>query len=71
MCLTGISEFLVHAADVEGLCQGIDQELVASKRDCWDFLMFNPLLKSWENGFKFQPHMQGVPKVRTFFSSDI
>lgn len=23
------SEFLVHAADVEGLCQGIDQELVA------------------------------------------
>lgn len=25
------SEFLIHAADVEGLCQGIDQELVASK----------------------------------------
>ena len=25
-----ISEFLVHAADVEGLCQGIDEELVAS-----------------------------------------
>ena len=24
------SEFLVHAADVEGLCQGIDQELVTS-----------------------------------------
>ena len=24
------SEFLVHAADVEGLCQGIDQELVKS-----------------------------------------
>lgn len=23
------SEFLVHAADVEGLCQGIDEELVA------------------------------------------
>lgn len=22
------SEFLIHAADVEGLCQGIDQELV-------------------------------------------
>ena len=24
------SEFLVHAADVEGLCQGIDKELVKS-----------------------------------------
>jgi len=24
------SEFLVHAADVEGLCQGIDEDLVAS-----------------------------------------
>jgi phosphoribosylformimino-5-aminoimidazole carboxamide ribotide isomerase len=23
------SEFLIHAADVEGLCQGIDEELVA------------------------------------------
>jgi phosphoribosylformimino-5-aminoimidazole carboxamide ribonucleotide (ProFAR) isomerase len=23
------SEFLVHAADVEGLCQGIDDDLVA------------------------------------------
>lgn len=26
---THCSEFLVHAADVEGLCQGIDEELVA------------------------------------------
>lgn len=25
------SEFLIHAADVEGLCQGIDEELVESK----------------------------------------
>ena len=24
------SEFLVHAADVEGLCQGIDEDLVRS-----------------------------------------
>lgn len=24
------SEFLIHAADVEGLCKGIDQELVQS-----------------------------------------
>jgi hypothetical protein len=26
-----LSEFLIHAADVEGLCQGIDEELVRSK----------------------------------------
>ena len=25
------SEFLVHAADVEGLCQGIDEDLVTRK----------------------------------------
>jgi len=25
------SEFLVHAADVEGLCQGIDEDLVTSE----------------------------------------
>lgn len=25
------SEFLIHAADVEGLCQGIDEDLVTSK----------------------------------------
>jgi phosphoribosylformimino-5-aminoimidazole carboxamide ribotide isomerase len=25
------SELLIHAADVEGLCQGIDEELVTSK----------------------------------------
>ena len=24
------SEFLIHAADVEGLCQGIDEQLVES-----------------------------------------
>ena len=29
----GISEFLIHAADVEGLCQGIDEELVKSKNN--------------------------------------
>lgn len=31
MGLTIISEFLIHAADVEGLCQGIDEALVQSK----------------------------------------
>ena len=29
--LTLSSEFLIHAADVEGLCQGIDKELVTSR----------------------------------------
>jgi phosphoribosylformimino-5-aminoimidazole carboxamide ribonucleotide (ProFAR) isomerase len=28
------SELLIHAADVEGLCQGIDEELV--QRECGD-----------------------------------
>jgi len=28
------SEFLVHAADVEGLCQGIDEDLVAFLGKC-------------------------------------
>jgi phosphoribosylformimino-5-aminoimidazole carboxamide ribonucleotide (ProFAR) isomerase len=28
------SEFLVHAADVEGLCQGIDEDLVARTSTC-------------------------------------
>lgn len=28
--LTPFSEFLIHAADVEGLCQGIDEQLVTS-----------------------------------------
>ena len=27
------SEFLIHAADVEGLCKGIDEALVSSLRD--------------------------------------
>ena len=27
------SEFLIHAADVEGLCNGIDEELVYSKNN--------------------------------------
>ena len=28
--VTSYSEFLIHAADVEGLCQGIDEQLVES-----------------------------------------
>lgn len=29
------SEFLIHAADVEGLCKGIDEELVESEFSFW------------------------------------
>lgn len=29
-------EFLIHAADVEGLCKGIDEDLVQSKAACLD-----------------------------------
>lgn len=28
-----VSEFLIHAADVEGLCKGIDEDLVARKKE--------------------------------------
>ncbi len=34
------SEFLIHAADVEGLCQGIDEELV-SRMLLNDYIGFN------------------------------
>jgi hypothetical protein len=33
------SEFLIHAADVEGLCQGIDEELVKCSIDSTSSLM--------------------------------
>lgn len=53
------SEFLVHAADVEGLCQGIDEELVASEFR-FSVPMFQSLtkFKSWVNGVAFLPPMQ-------------
>ena len=31
---TEYSEFLIHAADVEGLCQGIDEDLVSRQSLC-------------------------------------
>ena len=41
------SEFLVHAADVEGLCQGIDEELVTSTY----FLQRHPVSKGPDSCF--------------------
>jgi len=35
------SEFLIHSADVEGLCRGIDEELVRSK---WQMICMNSSL---------------------------
>lgn len=35
-----LSEFLIHAADVEGLCQGIDEELVKSESLASDICPF-------------------------------
>lgn len=46
------SELLIHAADVEGLCQGIDEELVES-RSCTlsTYLLWTRLIRQdWENG---------------------
>lgn len=41
-----LSEFLIHAADVEGLCQGIDEELVTSKLSFTLSSLSSPLLDS-------------------------
>ena len=58
------SEFLIHAADVEGLCQGIDEELVSSKaRSLNSEHLLICLLKSWVNGLKYLRLMQEAPKV--------
>ena len=38
------SEFLIHAADVEGLCKGIDEDLVTSKYQ--KIVCLNDLLNS-------------------------
>ena len=59
------SEFLIHAADVEGLCQGIDEELVSSeaRRLKLEHLLIC-FLKSWVNGLKYLRLTQEVPKVQ-------
>ena len=35
------SEFLIHAADVEGLCQGIDEQLVKSESRWTSVLLYS------------------------------
>lgn len=53
------SEFLVHAADVEGLCNGIDQELVKSKIK---------LIQSLENGRQFRVRMLVVANTSLIYN---
>lgn len=36
------SELLIHAADVEGLCQGVDEELVQREYECNDMADVRP-----------------------------
>ena len=64
------SEFLVHAADMEGLCQGIDEELVESESTMVSALMCSEYChkKNWANGSLFPLRMQEARKVRRCFS---
>lgn len=44
------SEFLIHAADVEGLCKGIDEELVRSTASCFFDHLLLRYFQDWVNG---------------------
>ena len=61
------SEFLIHAADVEGLCQGIDEELVQSTFGSWCTTKeLTPECQNWASGARFPPptpEVQEVPHI--------
>lgn len=50
-------EFLIHAVDVEGLCQGIDQELVSKLAD------WSPLPTTYAGGAKSISDLQTVTRI--------
>ena len=62
------SEFLIHAADVEGLCQGIDEELVKSESMTHDLvtraIILPALRQSLETGFEYRQRMPGGLEVQ-------
>lgn len=62
MELDVLSEFLIHAADVEGLCEGIDEELVSSK-SALDHRRSSDDGQSSVNGLEFRPRMPVELKV--------
>lgn len=51
------SEFLIHAVDVEGLCQGIDSELVA------DLARWSPIPCTYAGGAKAMEDLEAVQSV--------
>jgi phosphoribosylformimino-5-aminoimidazole carboxamide ribotide isomerase len=51
------AEFLVHAVDVEGLCQGIDEELVARLAD------WSPLPTTYAGGAKSLADLETVERL--------
>jgi len=51
------SEFLVHAVDVEGLCRGIDPELVALLADC------SPIPVTYAGGAKSVDDLETVARL--------
>jgi phosphoribosylformimino-5-aminoimidazole carboxamide ribotide isomerase len=63
------SEFLVHAADVEGLCRGIDEDLVRSEQTVRMRIIAHHANQALENGSAFLPRMQEERRVRQFSAS--
>ena len=64
------SEFLIHAADVEGLCQGIDEQLVRSEPRCdfqYSWIRLT-CMQSWVNGFAYQRRTREEQEVSFAFS---
>jgi phosphoribosylformimino-5-aminoimidazole carboxamide ribotide isomerase len=51
------SEFLIHAADVEGLCRGIDAELVANLGD------WTPIPTTYAGGAKSLADLEEVTRL--------
>jgi phosphoribosylformimino-5-aminoimidazole carboxamide ribotide isomerase len=51
------AEFLVHAVDVEGLCRGIDQELVAN------LAQWSPIPTTYAGGAKSIEDLEAVTKI--------
>jgi phosphoribosylformimino-5-aminoimidazole carboxamide ribotide isomerase len=54
---TWCAEFLIHAVDVEGLCRGIDQELVA------DLAAWSPLPTTYAGGVSSMADLETVTRI--------
>lgn len=62
--ISSVSEFLIHAADVEGLCQGIDEQLVESESLCYFFLSGDSLTPFLPSSNRARSMVQDFGDVR-------